>query len=77
MGDTAVRSMNYVAALQSGQKIIPGGSTYKIRKQELYHGGKRYFPSYLQTGRSYLIEKSKRDMIAEDLRQALQIIRVV
>ena len=36
--------------------------------------GIRVLPSYLQTGKSYLIEKSKRRMIAEDLRTALELI---
>jgi len=37
--------------------------------------GTRVFPSYLQTGGNYLIEQSKRAMIAEDLREALGIAR--
>jgi hypothetical protein len=32
----------------------------------------RVFPTYLQTGKSYLIEKSKRKMIAEDIKTALK-----
>jgi len=35
---------------------------------------KRVFPTYLQTGGNYLIEKSKRVMIAEDLKEAFEII---
>jgi uracil-DNA glycosylase len=33
------------------------------------------FPSYLQTGKNYLIEKAKRKMIAEDIKEAMEIIK--
>lgn len=70
MGDVAIKSLNYIAKRQIGKKVIPDGSTYKIRHQEFYFNEKRVFPSYLQTGKNYLIEKSKRRMIAEDIREA-------
>lgn len=72
MGDVAIRSMNYIWKRQTGQKIIPSGSTYKIRKQKFHFEEKRVFPSYTQTGKNYLIEKSKRRMIAEDIKEALR-----
>jgi uracil-DNA glycosylase len=75
MGDTAIRSMNYIAKRRDGTRVIPAGSTYKIRKQQFYDGDRRVFPSYLQTGGNYLIEKRKREMIAEDLREALRIVQ--
>jgi hypothetical protein len=34
----------------------------------------RLFPTYLQTGKSFLIEKSKQVMIAEDIRAALALL---
>ena len=71
MGDTAIRSMNYIAKRTDGVRVIPAGSTYKIRKGRFYYRNARVFPSYLQTGGNYLIEKRKRSMIAEDLREAL------
>ena len=71
MGDAAIRSLNYIATRQTGKKVIPSGSTYKIRHQEFYFKEKRVFPSYLQTGKNYLIEKSKRRMIAEDIKKAI------
>ena len=37
--------------------------------------GKRAFPSYLQAGPSFFIEKSKRKMIAEDIASALSLVR--
>ncbi len=75
MGDTAIRSMNTIAGRNGAARVIPAGSTYKLRKQRFDYRGKRVFPSYLQTGGNYLIEKSKRAMIAEDLREALGIAR--
>jgi len=72
MGDTAIKAMNGIAKKNTGTKIIPSGSTYKIRKNKYYYKQLRIFPSYLQTGKSYLIEKSKRKMIAEDIKTALE-----
>jgi len=72
MGDTAIKAMNFIARRNIGKTIIPRGSTYKIRKNKYFYKQLRVFPSYLQTGRSYLIEKSKRKMIAEDIKAALE-----
>jgi len=72
MGDTAIKAMNCIAKRNVGKGIIPSGSTYKIRKGEYFYKQFRVFPSYLQTGKSYLIEKSKRKMIAEDIKTALK-----
>jgi len=72
MGDTAIRAMNCIAKRNIGKVVIPSGSTYKIRKGEYLYKQFRVFPSYLQTGKSYLIEKSKRKMIAEDIKIALE-----
>lgn len=55
-----------------GKRIIPSGSTYKIRKNTYFCKHVRVFPSYLQTEKSYLIEESKRKMIAEDFEAALE-----
>jgi len=74
MGDVAIKSMNLIWKRQTGTAVIPGGSTYKIRKQRFFLGEKRVFPSYLLTGKNYLIEKSKRRMIAEDIREAIRLI---
>jgi uracil-DNA glycosylase len=72
MGDTAIKSMNYTAKRNTGKRVVPSGSTYKIRKKEYFYNEVRVFPTYLQTGKSYLIEKSKRKMIAEDIHTALE-----
>ena len=75
MGDVAIKAMNYIWKRQAGINIIPNGSTYRIRKQEYYYEGKRIFPSYTPAGKNFLIEKSKRQMIAEDIRAALRLIQ--
>jgi uracil-DNA glycosylase len=74
IGDTAIKTMNRIAKRNAGKAIIPSGSTYKIRKNKYFYKGLRIIPSYLQTGKSYLIEKSKRKMIAEDIKMALEHI---
>ncbi|MCJ7606176.1 MAG: uracil-DNA glycosylase [Dehalococcoidales bacterium] len=71
MGDVAIRMMNGIWKKQTGAKVIPAGSTYKIRGQAYYLGDKRVLPSYTPAGKNFLIEKSKRRMVAEDIRTAL------
>ena len=74
MGDVAIKVVNYIAKRAGEGRVIPAGSTYKIRGQEYFFRGKRAFPSYLQAGPSFFIEKSKRRMIAEDIREALNLL---
>ncbi len=73
MGDVAIKAINFIAARATQKRVIPAGSTYKIRKGEYYFRGIRVFPSYLQAGKSFFIEKSKRRMIAEDIAAALRL----
>jgi len=74
MGDVAIKAINTIARRAGEARVIPAGSTYKIRGIEFFFQGKRAFPSYLQAGPSYFIEKSKRKMIAEDITAALKLI---
>jgi uracil-DNA glycosylase len=74
MGDVAIRALNYIAGRVGLPRVIPAGSTYKIRGGEFYHGKIRVFPSYLQAGPSFYIEKSKRRMIAEDIAAAVRLL---
>jgi len=74
MGDVAIRAINYIAKRRGEPRVIPAGSTYKIRNREYFFKGKRVFPSYLQAGPSFFIEKSKRRMIAEDITTALTLL---
>ncbi len=73
MGDVAIKAINYIAKRAGEGRPIPAGSTYKIRGKEYFFKGKRAFPSYLQAGPSFFIEKSKRRMIAEDIAIALAL----
>jgi uracil-DNA glycosylase len=74
MGDVAIRAVNYIAGRAGQGRVIPAGSTYKIRGPEYHFRGARAFPSYLQAGPSFFIEKSKRRMIAEDISAALSLV---
>ncbi|UCC49911.1 MAG: uracil-DNA glycosylase [Gemmatimonadota bacterium] len=74
MGDVAIKALNYISTRIGEGRVIPAGSTYKIRRGRYFHQGKRVFPSYLQAGPSFFIEKSKRRMIAEDIAGALKLL---
>ena len=74
MGDVAIRAINGIAKRAGEGRVIPAGATYKIRGQEYLFRGRRAFPSYLQAGPSFFIEKSKRRMIAEDIAAALSLV---
>ena len=75
MGDVAIKMMNDIWKKQTGKKVIPAGSTYKIRGQAYYAGDKRVMPSYTPAGKNFLIEKSKRKMVAEDICEAMKSVR--
>lgn len=77
MGDVAIRSLNTIARRQGEKRVIPAGSTYKIRAGEFRFRGKRVFPSYLQAGPSYGIEKSKQRMIAQDISSAVRAAGII
>ncbi len=74
MGDVAIKALNCVAQLLGEKRVIPAGSTYKLRAKEYFFRGIRVFPSYLQVGPSVSIEKGKRKVIAEDLAAAMRLI---
>ena len=73
MGDVAIKSLNAIARRAGEPRVIPAGSTYKLRGVPYHWRGMRVFPSYLQAGPSFYIEKSKRRMIAEDIAAALAL----
>lgn len=73
MGDVAIRALNSIARRAGEPRVIPAISTYKLRDQAFFFRGMRVFPSYLQAGPSFFIEKSKRRMIAEDIAAALRL----
>ena len=74
MGDVAIKAVNYIAQRAGEERVIPAGSTYKLRGQPYPFRGMRVFPSYLQAGPSFFIEKAKRRMIAEDISAALRLV---
>jgi uracil-DNA glycosylase len=74
MGDFAIKAVNYIARRRLGERVVPSGSTYKIRGEEYSFGDIRVFPSYLQAGPAYFIERSKRRMIKEDLERAFRLL---
>ncbi len=73
MGDVAIAAVNAIARRRGEPRVIPAGATYKIRGGEFRFRGARAFPSYLQAGPSFYIEKSKRRAIAEDIAAALAV----
>ena len=75
MGDVAIKGINYIAKRAGENRVIPAGSTYKIRSGEYSFRGRRAFPSYVQAGPSFFIEKSKRKMIAEDIAAAMELVK--
>lgn len=75
MGDVAIKAINYIAKRAGESRVIPPGSTYKIRGQKYFFQGARVFPSYVQAGPAFFVEKSKRKMIAEDIANALKIVK--
>jgi uracil-DNA glycosylase len=75
MGDVAIQAVNTIAKRAGEPRVIPAGSTYKLRGQEYFFQGKRVFPSYLQAGPSFFIEKSKRRAIAEDIASAVRLVK--
>jgi uracil-DNA glycosylase len=73
MGDVAIKAMNMIAKRNGEPRVIPAGSTYKIRGGEFTFRGGRALPSYVQAGPAFFVEKVKRRMIAEDIAKALRI----
>ena len=75
MGDTAIKSLNFISQRTTGKKVIPSGATYKMRGEKFFYKDIRVFPSYLQTGKNFLIEKSKQRMVADDIKNAIKLIK--
>jgi uracil-DNA glycosylase len=71
MGDVAIKAVNHLARKAHEGAVVPAGPTYRTRVGRYSWRGRRVFPSYLQAGPAFFIEKSKRRMIAEDIRAAL------
>jgi len=74
MGDVAKKAVNIIAKARQKKSIIPTESTYKIRNNEYYWGNVRVFPSYIITGGNILIEKSKCEMVADDIKRMMALL---
>ena len=74
MGDVAIKAVNYIARRNGEPRVIPAGSTYRIRGGEFTFRGARALPSYVQAGPAFFVEKSKRKMISEDIGKALRVV---
>jgi uracil-DNA glycosylase len=74
MGDVAIKAVNMIAKRNGEPRVIPAGSTYKIRLGEFTFRGARALPSYVQAGPAFFVEKVKRKMIAEDIGKALELV---
>jgi hypothetical protein len=73
MGDVAITAVNEIARERTGQRVIPPGSTYRIRGGRYVLDGIRVLPSYLQAGPAWYVEAGKRRMNADDLSLSLSI----
>lgn len=74
MGDVAKKAVNMIVKAKTKRNVIPTESTYKIRHNEYYWGAVRVFPSYIMTGGNILIEKSKCEMISDDIRKMTEVL---
>lgn len=74
MGDFAIRAINYIWKRKYNERVIPAGSTYKLRRDDYISHGIQFLPSYTQTGESFGIEKSKLRMIEEDIGKAIKML---
>jgi uracil-DNA glycosylase len=75
MGDVAKKAFNIIAKKNTKKNVIPSEATYKIRKNKYFYHDIRVFPSYIMTGGNILIEKSKREMITDDIREMINLIK--
>lgn len=73
MGDTAIRAINAIAMRCFGAPAIPAGSAYKVKGHEYPFGDISLFPSYPASGRNLSIEGNKQDVIAVDIRNAIEV----
>lgn len=75
MGDVAKKAFNMLNKKAARKNVIPSVSTYKLRNHPLYFAGIRVMPSYIMTGGNILIEKSKFQMVGEDIAAMLELIK--
>lgn len=75
MANYAVKAVNNVFKERYNVKPIKPGPSYKIRGENHVFNSIRFMPLYTQTRDSLNIEKTKRQMIAEDIHGALEYLK--
>jgi len=73
MGNTAIRAINAIAERKFGAPVIPHGSAYKVKGREYPYGDISLFPSYPESGRNLSVEGNRQDVIAVDIRNAIEV----
>ena len=73
MGNTAIKAINAIATRQHGEAVIPTGSAYKVKSYEYHLGEISLFPSYPESGRNLSVEGSRQEIIAVDIRNAIEV----
>ena len=59
MGDVAIRAINSIAKRCGEGRVIPAGSTYKIRGGQFHFRGARAFPFYLRRDRVTSLRRAR------------------
>ncbi len=73
MGNTAIKAINEIAVRLQGDLVIPNGSSYKVKGHEYHLGDISLFPSYPETGRNLSVEGDRHEIIAVDIRNAIEV----
>ena len=73
MGNTAIRAINAIAVRQLGAPAVPTGSAYKVKGHDYQFGEISLFPSYPETGRNLSLDGNQQDVIAVDIRNAIEV----
>jgi hypothetical protein len=73
MGNSAIKAINEIAIRQLGEPVIPSGSAYKVKGHEYHLGEISLFPSYPATGRNLSVEGDRTEVIAVDIRNAIEV----
>jgi hypothetical protein len=75
MGNTAIKAINAIAIRRTGEPAIPTGSAYTVKGHEYRLGDISLFPSYPTSGKDLSVELDRRDIIAVDIRNAIEVAR--
>lgn len=75
MGNTAIKAINEIAVRRTGQPAIPTGSAYTVKGHEYRLGDISLFPSYPTSGKNLSVELDRQDVIAVDIRNAIEVAR--